>query len=245
VDYLYRKIGYDRIGVIRASNRYGRFGVREVRDGSRRLGHPVAVEMAYRLGETDFSLQLERLRSANIETVVHWGGASEAALILNQMRAMGMSQPFYGCDRHVSSEFTELAGENAEGVVAAYPWNPERTDPRLKDFRASFKKRFGVSPDTYAAHGYDGMQMLLWAVQVAGLNRAKIRDVLAYRSKPWPGVTGNILMSASLDDVGEVTLAKYEQGNWRFYTRDELEIPSGFIPDSERVTRETVKATEE
>ena len=35
-----------------------------------------------------------------------------------------------------------------------------------------------------------GMNMLIWATQTAGLNRAKIRDVLAYRAEPWPGVTG-------------------------------------------------------
>jgi len=55
VDYLYRKLGLKRVGIIRSSNRYGRFGVREIRDGSRRLGHPIILEMAYNLGIDDFS----------------------------------------------------------------------------------------------------------------------------------------------------------------------------------------------
>ena len=67
-----------------------------------------------------------------------------------------------------------------------------------------------MTPETNAAHAYDGMNMLIWAVQVSGLNRAKIRDVLAYRKKPWNGVTGDIPLSAVLDDMGEVFLAKYE-----------------------------------
>ena len=46
LDYLFRKMGYERIAIIRASNRYGRFGVREIKDGARRLGHPVLIEMA-------------------------------------------------------------------------------------------------------------------------------------------------------------------------------------------------------
>ena len=41
VDYLYRKLDFKRVGIIRASNRYGRFGVREINDGSRRLGRPI------------------------------------------------------------------------------------------------------------------------------------------------------------------------------------------------------------
>ncbi len=38
-------------------------------------------------------------------------------MILNQMRARGMSQPYFACDRCVSDEFVVLAGPNAEGVV--------------------------------------------------------------------------------------------------------------------------------
>ena len=140
--------------MIRASNRYGRFGVREIRDGSRRLGHPIAIEMAYKLGTEDFSLQLERLKEANVEAVVHWGDAGDGAQILNQMRDMGMNQPYFACDRCVSDEFLEIAGENAEGVICGYPWNPDRKDEKLDAFRAAFHERYGEQPETYASHAY-------------------------------------------------------------------------------------------
>ena len=126
---------------------------------------------------------------------------------------------------------------DAEGVVCSYPWNPQRSDRALARFREVFGERFGVEPDTYAAHGCDGMNMLVWAIQVAGLNRAKIRDVLAVRKKAWPGVTGNIVLSAALDDVGEVYLARREKGEWKFYSRDDLDIPQGTIPARDRVSR--------
>jgi ABC-type branched-subunit amino acid transport system substrate-binding protein len=237
VDYLYRKLGFKRVGVIRASNRYGRFGVREVRDSSRRLGSPVILEMAYEVGSDDFSLHLERLRDANVEAIVHWGDAKESALILNQMRRTGMRQPYFASERSVSDEFVEIAGTNAEGVVCGFPWNPERKDRKLEIFRENFRTRFGVEPDTYAAHAYDGMNMVVWATQVAGLNRAKIRDVLAYMTRPWPGVTGDIALSAALDDVGEVYLARFEDGKWVYHSREDLEIPQGRIPVRDRVSR--------
>jgi len=79
--------------------------------------------------------------------------------------------------------------------------------------------------------------MLIWAVQVAGLNRAKIRDVLAYLPEPWPGVTGDILFSACLDDVGDVYLAKREKDDWHYYSRADLGIPKGYIPPVDRVSR--------
>jgi branched-chain amino acid transport system substrate-binding protein len=225
VDYIYRNLKLQRIGVIRASNRYGRFGVREIRDGSRRLGLPIAIEMAYKLGTEDFSLQLERLREAKVDGIVHWGDAADGAHILNQMRELKMDQPYFACDRCVSDEFVKIAGENAEGVVCGYPWNPRRKDQQLEEFRKAFRERFAEEPETYATHAYDGMNMLIWSIQVAGLNRAKIRDVLAYRNQPFPGVTGDIPLSAVLDDAGEVFLSRRENGKWNYYSREDLGIP--------------------
>jgi len=239
MDYMLRKMKYSRIGIIRASNRYGRFGVREINGSARRMQHPVIIEMAYRLGSEDFSLQLERMKEANLDAVVHWGDAPEGALILNQMRKMGMNQPFFASDRSVSPEFVKTAGANAEGVICAYPWDPDHKDPKLDRFRAAFRDRFNAEPDTYAAHAYDGMNMVIWAIQVAGLNRAKIRDVLAYRTAPWPGVTHDIPFSAALADLGEVFLARFENGAWHYHSREDMNIPRGYIPARDRVNRAT------
>jgi hypothetical protein len=78
------------------------------------------------------------------------------------------------------------------------------------------------------------MNMLIWAVQVAGLNRAKIRDVLAYRVRPWKGVTGDIMLSSCLDDIGDVYLATRENDKWNFYSREDLKIPRGYISQRDR-----------
>ena len=240
-DYLYRTLEHTRVGIIRASNRYGRFGVREILDGSRRLGHPIILEMAYRVGETDFSLQLQRLKDSDIEALVHWGDAVEGAHILNEMRAMGMDQPYYACDRCVSDEFLEIAADNAEGVVCAYPWDPTRQDEQLEAFCTAYRARYGLEPDTYSAHAYDGMNMLIWGIQTAGLNRAKVRDVLAHRAQAYRGVTGAIPFSACLDDLGEVFLTRVEDGKWKFYSRADLAIERGTIAPRDRVSRKTAR----
>jgi len=238
-DYWYRKLDLKRVAIIRASNRYGRFGVREIRDSARRLGRPVPIEMAYKVGQTDFRLELERVKNSRPDAVVHWGDAVEGAHILNTMREMGMSQPFYGCDRTVSEEFVKIAGKNAEGVVAAFPWNPDRKDPKLERFRKAYRERFGMEAETYAAHAYDGMNLMLWAIQVAGLNRARIRDVVAFLPHPWPGVTGDIVLSACLDDVADTYIATYRDGRWSYLSRSDLGIPKGYIPPRDRLNRES------
>jgi branched-chain amino acid transport system substrate-binding protein len=238
LDYIYRRLELKRVGIIRSNNRYGRFGVREIRDGSRRMGHPIVIEMNYFLGSEDYTLQLERIRDADVQAIIHWGDARDAALILNRMREMGMEQPYFASDRCATEEFLEIAGARAEGVMFGSPWNPHRPDARLEEFRAAFRERFDAEAGTYAAHGYDGMNMLVWAVQVGGLNRAKIRDVLAYRSKPWPGVTGSIGLSAAMDDVGDVYLAQVKNGAFRYFSRQDLNLPRGPLPARDRAGRQ-------
>jgi ABC-type branched-subunit amino acid transport system substrate-binding protein len=237
VDYMIRKMGYKRVGIIRSSNRYGRFGVREVRDSARRLGYPVAIEMAYKVGGSDFTLQIQRLREAKVDAIVHWGDARDSAVVLNQIRALGMKQPYFTSDRSVSDEFTKLAGANADGVISGYSWNPDRKDPHLDEFRQAYVARFKEEPDTFGAHAYDGMNMLIWATNNAGLNRAKIRDLIATRSTPWPGVTGDIPLSSAIDDAGEVFLARFDKDRWTYHSREEIQIPRGEIPTRERVIR--------
>jgi len=243
VDYMFRKMDYKRVAIIRSSNRYGRFGVRKIRDGARRLERPIVIEMAYKGGTTNFDMQLDRIQEYHPDAIVHWGNGDNAAYVLNAIRARGWKQPFLTCDRAVSSsDFVRIAGTNAEGVICGYPWNPDRKDPKLDAFREAFKRRFGVEADTYAAHAYDGMNMLIWAIQTAGLNRAKIRDVLAYRSEPFSGVTGEIPLSSALDDDGEVFLARFESGHWKYYSRADLGVPSGNVIDKPRTEREEATA---
>jgi len=237
VDYLFRKMKYERVAIMRSSNRYGRFGVREIRDSSRRLGRPVAVEMAYNVGDTNFDLHLDRIAEYKPDAVVHWGDGEDGARVLNALRTRGMDQPFLSCDRCASDDFVALAGKNAEGVICGYPWNPDRKDPKLDAFRKVFKERFGAEVDTYSAHAYDGLNMLVWAIRQAGLNRAKIRDVLAHRDQPWPGVTGDIPLSSALDDEGQVFYARCENGKWKYYSRDDWGVPRGTIVKKPRVER--------
>ena len=242
LDYLFRKMDYQRVAIIRSSNRYGRFGVREIRDGARRLGRPIVIEMAYRVGSENFDIQLDRVEAFKPDAIVHWGNGDDAARVLNAMRARGWTQPFLTCDRAVTEDFVHIAGPNAEGVIASYPWNPDREDPKLEAFREAFQARWGVEPDTYAAHAYDGMNMLIWGIQTAGLNRAKIRDVLAHRPDAFPGVTGDIPLTAALDRGGDVFLTRFEGDRWHYYSREDWNIPRGEVIEEKRVDRHQASA---
>ena len=224
-DFVFTELGLERVAALRASNRYGRISIDEFRDAATRLGHPFLAELQYRVGDTDFRPQLERIRALEPDVVVTWGDAAESALILRQMREMGMEQWLVGSDRMVTPEFLELAGDNLGKVAAGYPWDPTRSDPKYRAFVDAFNDRFGEPPETYAAHAYDGMTMIIEAIERAGLNRARIRDELA-AVKRWHGVTGQKVFDNVFSNRSPAVLALVKDGRWTFRTA------SGSAPES-------------
>ncbi len=216
---IFKEMGLSRVAVLRTNYRYGRVGIMEFREAARRLGYPLVLEVRYDEGETEFTTQLERVRNSQPDAIVLWGNAKETGLIVKQIRSMGMKQPIFGGDRLVSEKFLEIAGEDAEGIIATYPYNPESDNPKLVAFTKKYEKRFGSKPDSFAAHAYDGMNILLKAIQTAGLNRAKIRDVLTDMKtfQGYEGVTGKVVFDASWNDIGSVYMAEVKNGKYIFY----------------------------
>ena len=204
-----------RVAVIRSTDRYGRFGIKEFRDAARRLRRPVPMELLIRPGQQDFSSQLDRLEASGAAGLVLWVKAAEAGRIVRQMRERGMNMPVVGTDRLVSSEFLDTAGDAGDGVEAAFWFDPERREPNWLEFKRRFLERFGHGPDAFAAYGYDAARLVIDTVREHGLNRARIRDGLT-AVREYRGVTGVIHLDATSNNVSPVVLARASGGRFVF-----------------------------
>ena len=224
--YIFEKMKHERVAVIRTNSRYGRVGIMEYSGVAVRLGHPMMIEERYNNGETNFRKQLERIKRVSPDAVLIWGNAKESALILKQIREMGMELPVYASDRVVSSEFLKIAGAHAEGIISTSPYNPKADNPKLKKFNADYVERFGMEADVFAAHAYDGMNLIIEAVQKAGLNRVLIRDTLSDLKtfQGYQGVTGEIILDQSWNDIGDIFMAEVKNGKFEFSPTPHMEI---------------------
>lgn len=221
-DFAYGKLKLKRVAALRANNRYGRISIDEFRDASTRLGRPFITELNYPVGAEDFSEALKLIRALEPDGVITFGNADESARILKQMRAMDLNCWYFGSDRLVSPQFTgKLNRRDLHHVAAGVPYNPNSQHVRFMAFQAAYQKAFNMEPDAYAAHAYDGMNMLLDAIQQAGLNRALIRDSLASMST-YQGVTGLKEFDHVFSNVSPAFLAIWEQGVVKYVSRDEM-----------------------
>ena len=217
-DYVFKTLKLKRIGVLRTQTRYARIGVGEFNDEARRMGRQPISEVKFERGDKDFANQLRMLRDAKVEGVVLWGEAAEAGLILKQMREMGMKQPVFGSSRIAYPQFLQIAGPAAEGVVLTSALDPTRQDPRWQAFREAYLQKFHEEPIDYAAYAYDGMNILIAAIEKAGLNRGRIMDALRdYQMKTYQGVTGTDYFDHTLNNIAPVNLARVKDGKFEYW----------------------------
>ena len=219
VNYIYKQKGYSRVAMIRVNNRYGRVGTGEFKDAAERLGRPVVCELRFMDRDTVFTEQLEVIRKTNPDAIIIFGDPKEMGLIVRQIRAMGMHQPLFTGDRAVNPKFLKYAGKYSDGIVTTCQYNPDSQDPVWLKFKKNYLARFGMEPDVFAAHAYDGMNILIQSIRIAGLNRAKIRDVMLDRKtfQNYHGVTGRMIFDPSWNNIRRVYMAEISQGKFRFY----------------------------
>jgi branched-chain amino acid transport system substrate-binding protein len=227
-DYIFLQRHLKRIGILQVNNRYGRTGKEIFVETARRIGHQPVIEVWYPAGNTDFSAQLKTINASKIDGLVIWGNALQAALVLKQMRAIGMQQPVFGSSRICYPDVIEKAGAAAEGLVVVSAIDPTRKDPAWLSFRQHYIDRFHVEPDPYAAYAYDGARMLTIAIDHAGLNRGRIMDALrTYGMKGYPGVSGNAFFDYTLNNIAPVTFAQVRDGKFVYWPEQRTDWKSG------------------
>jgi branched-chain amino acid transport system substrate-binding protein len=217
--YIFKERKLKRIGVLRTQSRYARVGVAKFFDEAKRLGRVPVLEMKFERGDQDFSTQLQALQNSQIDGLVIWGEPAEAALILTQMRAMGMKQPVFGSSRLADPVLLARSGPAADGLVVTSPLDPQRDDPQWQDFAQKYRAKFNLEPDAYAAYAYDGITMLVHAIERTELIRGTVMDNLReYRMKPYDGVSGHMQFDQTLNNIAPISLARVEDGKFVYWT---------------------------
>ncbi len=221
--HIYTELGLKRVAILRVNDRYGRFGVLKFRDASRRLGHPVVIEQKFIKGDTDFRPELQVSQDSRGDAIVLGTDVGPTAMILQQMRELGMKQRVFGSHRTIGDDLLKLAGPAAEGFEAVFPYDPTRTDPRWIEFNARYQALFHERPDQFASLAYDAMKILLEAICRAGLNKGRIRDALT-GVESYEGVTGNMVFDPNCKNIAPMFLARVQNGTIE-YRRITMEAP--------------------
>jgi branched-chain amino acid transport system substrate-binding protein len=164
---------------------------------------------------TDMMAILTAIKASKPDMIFFGGMDAVAAPMLRQMKQLGFPVKFMGGDGMCSDSVPRLAGDGmSDGqVICAEAGGVEPAQEKgMEDFRAAYKKRYGIEVQTYAPYAYDALMTMVEAMQKAGSpDPAKYLPVLAKIKHK--GVTGNISFDARGDvQDGVLTIYTFKSG---------------------------------
>ena len=167
------------------------------------LGGRVVARASYSNGDSDFKSQLTTVKAAKPEVLFVPGYYTDIGQIAIQARDLGITQPLLGGDGWESPKLVEIGGKALEGCFYSNHYFAGDPAPAVRDFVQKYKDRFGQTPDSLAALGYDSTKVLADSMRRAGkIEGTAIRDAIA-QTQNFTGVTGMITLGPDRNPIGK------------------------------------------
>jgi branched-chain amino acid transport system substrate-binding protein len=173
-------------------------------------GISIAVEESYGPRDSDMTPQLTNIRNkAGVLAVVNPGFGQGPAIVTRNYRQLGITLPLYQSHGVASKQFIELAGPAAEGVrlpaaallIADKLPDSDPQKPVVLNYSRTYQQKTGQAISTFGGHAYDGLMILVEAMQRAkSADTARVRDEIE-RTKGYIG-TGGIVNMSPTDHMG-------------------------------------------
>ncbi|GAB7528404.1 branched-chain amino acid ABC transporter substrate-binding protein [Pseudomonas sp. 3A(2025)] len=143
----------------------------------------------------DFSAVLTSIRSKNPDLIFFGGVDAQAAPLAKRLKQLGIKATLMGAGGFVSQTFLTLAQNDGEGVIALEPGLAVEQMPGGKAFEQAYKERYKQPIELHAPFAYDGVGVLIAALEKAGSTDPK-KYLPVLRTSEYQGVTGTLAFDA-------------------------------------------------
>ena len=161
-------------------------------------GGKVVAEESYSTGDKDFNAQLTKIKTTNPDVVYLPDYYGTVALIAKQLRAQGINVPIVGADGW--DGIIDNAGDEVLNGFYSNHYAADSTDEKVVTFVNSYKAKYGSTPVSFAALGYDCVYLLKDAMGAAkSADSTTLKDQLMKTNGAY--VTGNLTFDAKRNPV--------------------------------------------
>jgi branched-chain amino acid transport system substrate-binding protein len=220
-----KKRNLTKVALISGTDGFGKSMRDECVKVNARFGIEIVHEENYGPRDTDMTPQLTNIRGKNPQAVINPGFGQGPAIVTRNYRQLGIQAPLYQSHGVGSKQFIDLAGDAANGVrlPAAALLVAEKlpdSDPQKAvavAYKRAFEARWNQPVSTFGGHAYDGLMIL-----VAAMNRATTIDAKTVRdevekTKDFMGTAGIFNMSATDHmglDLAAFKMLEIKGGDW-------------------------------
>lgn len=182
--HLAKQIGVKRAAIIGEDSLFPRQSGKGAADWAKKLGIEIVLQENYPQKHTDFTALLQKIKAAGAEAIFSNSYFADAAAQIRQMREQNVNvKLFAGTIGPGLPAFAEQLGPTAEYVLGFSQWEPlpdVLKHPGMKEFIASYEKRYGEKPNYHAGTTYGALQVTEAAIKKAGsFDKEKLREALA------------------------------------------------------------------
>jgi len=153
------------VAVIDDASAYGEGLANEVEKTFKAAGIQVLPREKGTTDTRDWKAILTKLRGKKPDAIFYGGMDSGAGPLVRQGKELGMNVVFAFGDGACTDKMAELAGDAAEGLICSQAGIPARA--ASPEFINAYKARFNSDPIIYAPFTYDGVNLLIAAMQKA------------------------------------------------------------------------------
>ncbi|TDB71529.1 branched-chain amino acid ABC transporter substrate-binding protein [Micromonospora sp. KC723] len=218
VAYLKNSLKPSKVFVIDDGTPYGQGIIDEVKKG---LGTVVVDSDKVQTDQTNFDATISKIKSSGADAIAYGGYTNEAAPLLKQARAAGITAKFLGFDGLYDPGFPAGAGAAAEGAIVTCPCLPAAEAGGT--FSADYQKEYGQAPGSYGAEGFDGANVLLDGFKAGKSSRKDLMEWVDSYDKQ--GVSKYVKFDASGDvEKSKVVIWAYEIKGGQITPKEEIKL---------------------
>ncbi|WP_233854347.1 branched-chain amino acid ABC transporter substrate-binding protein [Paraburkholderia sp. HD33-4] len=214
-EFAVQQLKAKRIGIIDDRTAFGQGLADAFEKGAKQANGNIVDREFTNDKAVDLRAILTSLKQKNVDLIFFGGLDEQGAMLVKQMRSLGMPAQLFGAGALKSNAFLQIAGNAGEGTRDLEPGPALDKLPAAQEFGKRYKARFNQDVELYAPFAYDAALAMIQAIQDAdSLDRAKI--VAAFPKVNVTGVTGKIAFDPHGDLIKPpYTLFEVQQGQWK------------------------------
>lgn len=179
-----------RIGLMAETTGYGQGGLKDLEEIAKLQGISVAATERFGVGDTDMTSQLNKMKSAGVDTVVVWAQGTPIAQLVRSMEKIDYFPLVLTSWAADNITFYDAAGKNlAEKPIFMRTVADAYTPAQQALFERISAKLKAPGSFSFALHGYDSVMLYAAAVRQADSTDGKaVRQALEDLQAPVQGL---------------------------------------------------------
>lgn len=188
--------GYSKIAIIyNNSDEYSTGMMQAFADQVAVNGGEVVASESFVTDDVDFNTQLTAIKATDAQVIFVPAYYNDAAYITTQAKELGMSLPFLGGDGWDGCIAQTVDPTVLEGAIFLSPFLATDTNEAVVSFVSKYNEKYSVTPDQFAADGYDSIYVIAAAIEKAG-STASADLIAAMTQIEVNGLTGKVTFTA-------------------------------------------------